>query len=117
MGFLLYVIAAVLFFIVSMLNAVVVLWKNIRVRGFFRAMSTKFRDDALNIDVFANEAFPVLWNTTLRKRGTYQFGKKETLSSVLGKLCQTGGLSWAGKALVFVLTEKHCIDSINLKIE
>lgn len=36
----------------------------------------------------------------------------ETISSVLGKNILTNNLTHTGKVLVWVLTEKHCLDAI-----
>ena len=48
------------------------------------------------------------------KSNGYQFGnRKETISSAFGKNLENGTLTWFGKVIVFLLTKKHCIDSID----
>lgn len=103
-GILLYLIAAVLFPIVALLNLIVVIYKSLRVNGFYRTINNKFFNLAKDIDIFANVSFPILWNTTLRKSGGYKFGNKlETLSSALGKNQLMNKLSYTGIVVVYIL--------------
>jgi hypothetical protein len=104
MGFLLFIIAYILFLPLTILN-----WFLVRKKGYFR-------QSALNLDVYANSEFRTLWNITLQKNG-YKFGKVgETISSAIGKNIQNGTLTKTGEFLVLILTEKHCIDAINWKL-
>jgi hypothetical protein len=104
MGFLLFIIAYILFLPLTILN-----WFLVRKKGYFR-------QSALNLDVYANSEFRTLWNTTLQKNG-YKFGKVgETISSAIGKNIQNGTLTKTGKILVLILTKQHCIDAINWKL-
>ncbi|MEY4937579.1 MAG: hypothetical protein RIS64_3938 [Bacteroidota bacterium] len=104
MGFILFILAYILFLPLTLLN-----WLLVRKKGYFR-------QSALNLDIYANSEFRTLWNTTLQKNG-YKFGKVgETISSAIGKNIQNGTLTKIGKILVLILTEKHCIDAINWKL-
>lgn len=117
-GIILYLVASALFFPIAVLNLVVSIYKKIKNpnRAFFAT--------ARGIDIFANEAFPILWNTLLRKSGSYTFGHKgETLSSTLGKLQLNGGLSKIGWVVVYILwfidykywkKGGHCLNSIDI---
>lgn len=102
MGFLLFLIAYVLFFPISIINFLVVKHK----KGYFRST-------AINIDRFANREFRTLWNKTLIKKDGYHFGNiNETISGVLGINIKIDKLTTTGKVLVFILTKKHCINAI-----
>jgi hypothetical protein len=104
MGFILFIIAYILFLPLTILN-----WFLVSKKGYFR-------QSALNLDIYANSEFRTLWNKTLQKNG-YKFGKVgETISSAIGKNIQNGTLTKTGKILVLILTEKHCIDAINWKL-
>jgi hypothetical protein len=103
LGFLLFVIAYILFLPLSLINFLVVTNK----KGYFRS-------SALTIDKLANREFLTLWNKTLRNENGYSFGaENETISSALGKNTQSKTLTKTGKVLVFILTKKHCIDAID----
>ena len=103
-GFLLFVIALVLIFLMTIVN-------------FFEVKHKKgyFRSTALNLDVWANVEFRTFWNNhRIKETLINPFGYQgETISSVLGKNILTDNLTNAGKALVWILTKKHCIDAIN----
>ncbi len=72
-----------------------------------------FRDSALTLDRLANREFRTLWNKTLIKEEGYKFGNiNETISAVLGRNIKNKTLTKTGKILVFILTEKHCLDAI-----
>jgi len=75
MGFLLFVIAYVLFLPLSLINWIVVKNK----KGYFKS-------SAINLDKFGNREFRALLNTTLITEYGYNFGNQsETISGVLGK--------------------------------
>lgn len=102
-GFLLFTLALVLIFLMTIVN-------------FFEVKNKKgyFRSTALNLDVWGNVEFRTFWNNHLIKEDlSNPFGLQgETISSVLGKNILTNNLTKAGKVLVWILTEKHCIDAI-----
>jgi hypothetical protein len=104
-GFLLFTLALVLIFLMTIVN-------------FFEVENKKgyFRSTALNLDVWGNVEFRTFWNNRLIKdKISYPFGLQgETVSSVLGKNILINNLTNAGKVLVWILTEKHCIDAIKL---
>jgi hypothetical protein len=105
MGFLLFIIAYILYLPLSFINFLLV-----RDRGYFMS-------SAVNLDKFANREFRTLWNKTLRLENGYHFGNvNETISSALGKNERDGTLSTAGKCLVWVLDKldkNHCQKSID----
>jgi hypothetical protein len=107
MGFLLFIIAYILFLPLSVINFLVVKNK----KGYFRS-------SAITIDKLANREFRTLWNKTLIKPNAFQFGSEnETISSVLGKNLKYGQLTKTGKILVLILSKKHCIDAISYNIK
>jgi hypothetical protein len=73
-----------------------------------------FRSTALNLDIWGNVEFRTFWNNHLIKdKITNPFGiQGETISSVLGKNILTDNLTDNGEILVWILTEKHCLDAI-----
>lgn len=102
MGFVLFIIAYILYLPLSIINFLVVKNK----KGYFRS-------SAITIDKLANREFRTLWNKTLIQNDGYKFGKiEETISGVLGKNIQLKKLSKTGKVLVRILSEKHCINAI-----
>lgn len=102
-GFLLFIVALVLIFILTIINFYEVENKN----GYFRST-------ALNLDIWGNVEFRTFLNNHLIKDKTENpFGlENETISSVLGKNILTDNLTKQGKILVRILTEKHCLDAI-----
>jgi len=106
MGFILFTIALVLIFFLTMVNY----WYVENKKGYFKST-------AKNLDVFACREFRALWNAVLIEPDGYKFGKEgETLSSVLGKNQRLVKLKPKGKWLVRQLDridENHCLESIN----
>jgi hypothetical protein len=104
MGFLLFIVAYVLYLPLTIINYCLV-WK----KGYFR-------DSAITLDKLANREFRTLWNRVLIVRGGYSFGKEnETISSALGRNVLLGSLTRSGKVLVWILNqldENHCLNSI-----
>jgi hypothetical protein len=102
-GFLLFILALVLIFLMTIVN-------------FFEVKNKEgyFRSTALNLDIWGNVEFRTFWNNHLIKEKTsHPFGLQgETISSVLGKNILIYNLTNTGKVLVWILTEKHCIDAI-----
>lgn len=93
MGFILFIIAYVLFLPLTLINYCVVKNKN----GYFKS-------SAINLDKFGNREFRTLLNKTLIIESGYQFGDiKETISGVLGKNQRDNTLSKTGKRLVWLL--------------
>ncbi|AOW08759.1 hypothetical protein [Flavobacterium gilvum] len=102
LGFLLFIIAYLLFWPLSLLNFFFVEDK----KGYFRS-------SAKSIDIFACREFRTFWNKKLITKNGYKFGKEgETISSALGKNILLGSLTKTGKVLVWILSEKHCLDAI-----
>ena len=100
-GFILFIIAYVLYFPLTLINFLLV-----RNKGYFR-------DSAITIDKLANREFRTLWNKALINENGYHFGNiEETISAVLGHNIQQKTLTKTGKVLVFILTKKHCLDAI-----
>lgn len=102
-GFLLFILALVLIFLMTIIN-------------FFEVKNKEgyFRSTALNLDIWGNVEFRTFWNNHLIKENINNpFGiQGETISSVLGKNIKANNLSKTGKILVFILTKKHCLNAI-----
>ena len=102
-GFLLFALALVLIFLMTIVN-------------FFEVKNKEgyFRSTALNLDIWGNVEFRTFWNNYLIVDKTlHPFGLQgETISSVLGKNILIYNLTNTGKVLVWILTKKHCIDAI-----
>ena len=118
MGFILYIVAFLLFIPLTFLNIICVLWKYAKVGSFWKTLGKYFFQGAIDIDVFGNHNFRTLFNAILRKPGGYPFGiEEETISSVLGKNQKDGTLSFIGVGVAFVLDcldKNHCKKSIKL---
>lgn len=117
MGFLLFLIAIILYIPLTLINVILVLFKY--------SFSIKILDDyfyqtAVDIDRFANRNLRTLWNCTLIRHDKdikpYLFyDERETISSVLGKNKKQDTLSTTGKLLCKILDffdPNHCINSI-----
>lgn len=106
MGFLLFIIAYILFLPLSLINYCVVKNK----KGYFKS-------SAISLDKFGNREFRTLLNLTLRLKTGYKFGNmNETISGVLGKNERDKTLSKIGKCLVYILNKidkNHCLKSID----
>ncbi len=101
LGFLLFIVAYLLYMPLTLINFLLVKEKNY------------FRDSALTLDKLANREFRTLWNKALITENGYHFGNiEETISAVLGHNIQRKTLTKTGKVLVFILTKKHCLDAI-----
>lgn len=112
-GFILYLVANLLFLPLTGLNLIAVFWKYKTIKGYFY-------QGAIDIDMFANRNFRTLFNVCLRKKGGYAFGNpKETISSVLGKNQRDKTLSFVGVWVSYILDKigkDHCKKSINNNI-
>ena len=108
-GLILYIVAAVLFLPLTVLNVFCVIVKNGNANGYFF-------QGAIDIDKFGNINLRCLLNTILRKKGGSKFGlEDETISSVLGKNKRDDKLSFIGVAVACILDsidKNHCIKSI-----
>lgn len=109
LGVLLFLVAYCLFLPLLIINFLVVIIKGHHFGDYFL-------NSALNLDIYGNREFRTLWNTAMKIKGGYNFGKEgETISSALGKNKINNKLSWLGKALAFILDtidKNHCIKSI-----
>lgn len=107
LGFLLFIIAYLLYWPLTIINFCYVENK----KGYFRS-------SAITIDKLANREFRTLWNKTLKKENGYKFGaENETISSALGKNQRDNTLTKTGIKLVWLLDKiekNHCLKSINL---
>lgn len=109
MGILLFIIATILWIILTPINWVIVTFKN--------GLSNRyFKETAIDIDKFGNRNFRTFFNATMRIKGGYAFGNvNETISSALGKNQRDKTLSWFGMFICFILNkfdEDHCKRSI-----
>lgn len=106
MGFLLFIIAYIIFLPLTLVNWIFVKDK----KGYFKS-------SAIDLDKFGNREFRTLFNKTLKTKNGYNFGnEKETISGVLGKNERDKTLTELGKIIVFILNkidENHCFKSID----
>ena len=105
MGYILFLIAYLLFLPLTIFNAL-----NVRKKGYFL-------DTAINIDRFGNREFRFSLNKYLIKENSpFKFGNiDETISSVLGKNQRFGYLTKFGKIICKILDtidKDHCEKSI-----
>ena len=105
MGYILFLIAYLLFLPITIFNAL-----NVRKKGYFK-------DSAVNLDRYANREFRFSLNKYLiLEKSPDRFGNiEETISSVLGKNELSDNLTTLGKLLCWVLDKiekNHCIKSI-----
>jgi hypothetical protein len=122
MGFILSIIAYLLFLPLAGINFLFVLVKFAKSRGFFRTVDDYWFRSVIDLDKFANYHFRTLWNITMRSLNGYAFGNvNETISSALGKNQRDKTLTWVGWFLVYILwvidvkywwKGGHCINSI-----
>lgn len=110
MNLMLFLIAYVLWFPLTVFNYIVV------VRAKDKSRKGYFRSTAVSIDKFANREFRATWNKYLKEEKGYKFGNsEETISSALGKNKRDGTLSKTGKILDKILDffdPNHSIKSI-----
>ena len=109
MGILLYIIASILWVLITPINWFIVTLKH--------GLSNKyFFETANDIDKFGNRNFRTFLNTTMKIKGGYKFGNvNETISSALGKNQRDKTLSWFGKVICKILDtidKNHCEKSI-----
>ena len=117
MGFFLWFVSIIAKLIVYPIAFATTLTKEFYHTHFNRGLAKvnqQFMDIAVANDATANVVCDDLFNITMINSNGYQFGnRKETISSVFGKNLQNGTLTWFGKAIVLLLTKKHCLDSID----
>jgi hypothetical protein len=115
MGYLLFVVATLLWLPITFLNFIAVLFKY-RNTAFFKTMDGFFFSTSVDIDKFGNRNFRTILNYWLIKDGGCRFGSwNETISSVLGKNQRDGTLTRLGRVLCYVLDsldKDHCKNSI-----
>lgn len=108
MGFLLFIIASILWLPLTFFNWIAVAYKH-------GISNEYFKQTAIDIDRFGNHNFRCFLNITMQVDG-YQFGDvRETISSALGKNQRDGTLSKFGKAICLILDKldsNHCQKSI-----
>ena len=79
MGILLYIIASILWVLITPINWLIVSFK-------YGLSNAYFKETAIDIDKFGNRNFRTFLNTTMKIKGGYKFGNvNETISSALGK--------------------------------
>ena len=116
MGFLLFLIASLLWLPFTVINLVLTMFKNAKKHGFLKVIDEYFRQTAVDIDRFGNRNFRTTLNLTMQRNG-YKFGNvNETISSALGKNQRDKTLTLTGRILCFILDTldpDHCKNSIN----
>ena len=118
MGFILSVIAHILFSLLWIVNFPLVLIIHTKKQGFLRTVNGYWMQDAINLDRFGNNTYRTLWNFIFIEKNGYKFGNEnETISSALGKNQRDGTLILCGLFICFVLDaldEDHCKKSIKI---
>jgi cytosine/uracil/thiamine/allantoin permease len=122
MGFILVLIALLLYPLIGVIDFFIVAYKKIKTQSFFKTLNNYWFQKAISIDVYGNENFNITFNALLRLKYGYSFGKKgETISSALGKNQRNRSLSFLGWLIVGILwvidvkfwfKGGHCINSI-----
>ena len=106
MGILLYIIATILWIILTPINWVIVAFK-------YGLSNAYFKETAIDIDKFGNRNFRTFLNVTMKIKGGYMFGNvNETISSALCKNQRFGHLTKFGKIICKIL---DTIDKIIVK--
>lgn len=115
MGFILAIVAKIIYFAVGFINPIIVAIKYRKERAFFRIQDEYWKTSALELDIYGNYAYRATWNMAFQRNG-YEFGVKgETISSALGKNQRDNTLTSVGKAMCWILDnldEDHCMNSI-----
>ena len=110
MGILLFIIATIIWIILTPINWVIVALK-------YGISNKYFLETATDIDKFGNRNFRAFLNCTMRVSNGYEFGNVgETISSALGKNQRQNTLSCFGKMFASILDfldKNHCEKSIN----
>ena len=116
MGFILFLIASILWLPITVINLVFTLFKNAKKHGFLKVINGYFLQTAVDIDRFGNRNFRTILNATLQNNG-YEFGNvHETISSALGKNQRDGSLTYFGiiiSEILDFLDNEHCKNSID----
>ena len=114
-GFLLFIIAYLLFIPLTVVNVVVV-----SVQKGFKGLSGYFTDSAYRLDLYACSELRGLWNLIFITKSGVRFGiSGKSISYDLGHNEALGTLSFCGKAMVWVLDKiepEHCRKAF-LKLE
>jgi hypothetical protein len=107
MGFLLSVIALILFVVLYLVEDIVMLFVKVKNRKWYKLSEQRKFIKARKTDVLGNFLFGDLFNAILSKGG-YKFGRfGETLSSVFGKKRKEKSLNWLGFIISKII---DCID-------
>lgn len=121
MGFVLSLLAYLLFGIVAVINFPIVLITHAKKHGFFKVVNKYWFTNALELDKYGNHNYRTTWNV-LFSSGGYRFGvRNETISSALGKKQVQKSLTVGGWIMVYMLWAidikywkrgGHCYNSI-----
>lgn len=96
MGFILSIIALILFVILYVLEDIIMFFVKVKNRKWYKLSEERKFIKARKTDIIGNFLFADLFNAILSKGG-YQFGRfGETLSSVFGKKRKEKSLNWIG---------------------
>ncbi len=116
LAFISVILASILFPLGLAITFVINLYKR-RWKFSFKRLDQQFLSIATSVDASGNVICKDLFNLVLIKKSGYQFGgRKETISSVLGKNQRDGTLSKLGVKVCDVLDwldEEHCFRSID----
>ena len=122
MGFILSIIAYILFAVLVFPNFIAVMLKNKKRSSYISRVNAFWKKNAIELDKFGNYHYATLFNGTLRKKnGTLHGNKDETISSVLGKNQRDKQLTITGWIVVIILyiidvqywfKGGHCLNSI-----
>lgn len=116
MGFILSILAYILFALVAFINFPIVMVKYAGVRGFWKTLNKYWLQNAIALDVFGNYSYRTTWNLLFKKNNGYAFGNQnETISSALGKNQRDNTLSFFGKIMCWILDileKNHCKNAI-----
>ena len=103
MGFILNIIALILYALVYIVDYFVTFFKYKGQRGYIKKVSKNHFDKAFRLDVFANLQYKDTWAIVFGRKG-YQFGRfGETLSSVFGKKRADKSLTYFGYIITYIL--------------
>ena len=115
MGFILAIVARLIYLLVGLINPIVVAIKYRKERAFFRIQDEYWKTAALELDIYGNYAYRATWNMSFQRAG-YMFGVKgETISSALGKNQRDNTLTGIGKTMCWILDKldkDHCMNAI-----
>lgn len=101
---LLSIIALFLFTILSFVDLIFLMVKDVKNRKWYQLIDNRAFEKAFNVDVFGNYQFRELWDWALITKNGYKFGRLgETISSSLGRNVLKNELNFVGKFLVIII--------------